>query len=84
LAGFRRGLSSPVHFENKAGRAYGFQVDNAYVRDSKSGRELFVAATLYINANGVVGDDQYEYDTTGLGFLENLGETLARHWFATP
>lgn len=82
LAGFRRGVKRPaaIHFENKAGRAYGFLVDNAYVRDRSSGRELFVTAVIYVNANGVVGDDQYEYATTGLGFFEALGERLAREF----
>ncbi len=80
LAGFRRGVRKPdaIHFENKAGRAYGFLIDNGYVRDGNSGRELFVTAVIYVNANGIIGDDTYEYATTGLGFFEALGEQLAR------
>ncbi|MEO1483564.1 MAG: serine hydrolase [Myxococcota bacterium] len=82
LAGVRRGVPQPerVHVESKAGRAYGFLVDNAYYR--YRGRELFIAAAIYVNANGVIGDDTYEYESVGLRFFEALGELLAREVFS--
>ncbi|MEM6532343.1 MAG: serine hydrolase [Myxococcota bacterium] len=81
LAGVRRGVRDPaqVHVESKAGRAYGFLVDNGYYRYGR--RELFIAAVVYVNSNGVIGDDTYEYNTTGLAFFEALGEALAREVF---
>jgi hypothetical protein len=35
--------------------------------------EFLLAATLYVNADGVLNDDHYEYDTVGLPFLRALG-----------
>lgn len=62
----------------KSGRAYGFVVDNAYVVDLASGRSFFVAAALYANANGCMGDDAYEYEQVALPVLADIGEALTR------
>lgn len=63
---------------NKVGMAYGFTIENAYVEDTHSGRAFFVAAVVYTNANGVLNDDRYEYDSLALPFMADLGERLAR------
>ena len=63
---------------NKVGQAYGFSIENAYVVDIETGRAFFLAAVLYTNADGVLNDDQYEYDEVALPFLANLGESVAR------
>ena len=46
---------------DKVGRAYGFSVTNSEVVDLRTGRTFFLAATLYTNPNGVVGDSVYDY-----------------------
>ncbi len=63
---------------NKVGQAYGFTTENAWVVDRQTGRGFFLAATLYTNADGVLNDDDYEYDTVALPFLADLGEAAAR------
>ena len=63
---------------NKVGQAYGFTTENAWVVDLESGRGLFLAVTLYTNANGVLNDDEYEYDRVALPFMAILGEQMAR------
>lgn len=70
-----------VRVYDKTGWAYGFSTENAYVVDEQTGRAFFLAATLYTNADGVVNDDAYEYDTVARPFLEDLGEAAARHVF---
>lgn len=63
---------------NKIGRAYGFSVENAWVVHVPSGRGLFVTATLYTNADGVLNDGVYEYETIADPFLAALGEVVGR------
>lgn len=68
---------------NKVGQAYGFTIENAWVEDRESGRGFFLAATLYTNADEVVNDDRYDYDTVALPFLADLGEAAGR-WAFSP
>ena len=63
---------------NKVGRAYGFSIDNAWVEDRETGRSMFVAATIYTNADGVLNDDRYDYDEVADPFFTELGEAAAR------
>ncbi len=67
-----------LRYVNKSGRAYGFHVENAYLEDERSGRALFVTATIYANPNGIVNDDDYGYAQTTVPFYEALGDTLGR------
>ena len=41
--------------------------------DSARGVEFLLSAVVYVNANGVLNDDQYEYDTIGFPFLRESG-----------
>ncbi|MEO0483671.1 MAG: serine hydrolase [Planctomycetota bacterium] len=63
---------------NKVGLAYGFVTENARVEHVPSGRVVFVAATLYVNPNGVMNDNTYGYDETSLPFMADLGEAVGR------
>eukprot|EP00897_Mesotaenium_endlicherianum_P008563 jgi/Mesen1/7735/ME000407S06955 len=62
---------------NKIGQAYGFTVDNSYIMDIETGRNFFLSAVLYTNANGILNDDKYEYDVAYRVFAD-LAEVLAR------
>ena len=63
---------------NKTGQAYGFSIENAWVVDTETGRGFFLAATLYTNKDGILNDDEYEYEEIALPFMADLGETVAR------
>lgn len=85
LPGIRRVFPSDVpgvrvEVTNKVGQAYGFTVENAYLRHPATGHAVFVAAVLYTNADGVLNDDRYEYDTVARPFMADLGELVARRW----
>ncbi len=69
---------------NKVGQAYGFSTENAWVVDRETGRSFFLAATLYTNEDGILNDDQYEYEDVALPFLADLGEAVARHLWDQP
>lgn len=62
---------------DKVGRAYGFSITNSEVVDLRTGRTFFLAATLYTNPNGVVGDSVYDYGRADR-FLGDLGEVVGR------
>ena len=63
---------------SKTGQAYGFSTENAWVVDTATGKGFFLAATLYTNENGILNDDQYEYDEVAQPFIADLGEAVAR------
>ncbi|UOQ99377.1 class A beta-lactamase-related serine hydrolase [Hymenobacter sp. 5317J-9] len=69
-------LPPGVRVSNKIGQAYGFLIDNAYVQDEAHGVEFLLSAVLYVNADGIVNDDKYEYDTIGFPFLRDLGRRV--------
>ncbi len=85
LGGVRRVFPSRVPGERiesigKIGRAYGFSVENACLVHPGTGRTVFVTAVLYTNADGVLNDDRYEYDTLADPFFAELGEWVALRW----
>jgi hypothetical protein len=65
-----------INIYNKVGQAYGFLIDNAYIVDSNSGVEFILSAIIYCNKDGILNDDQYEYDEVGIPFLAELGRTI--------
>lgn len=71
-----RGMDELV-VRDKVGRAYGFSITNSEVVDLRTGRTFFLAATLYTNPNGVVGDSVYDYGRADR-FLGDLGEVVGR------
>jgi hypothetical protein len=69
-----------IQSTGKNGRAYGFSIENSYLRNPQNGRAVFVTAVLYTNADGILNDDKYDYETVADPFLANLGELVAREW----
>jgi hypothetical protein len=64
---------------NKVGWSYGFLTDVSYVADFKNKVEFMLTATLYVNEDGILNDNVYEYDSIGHPFLYQLGQTIYRH-----
>ncbi|HWN67584.1 MAG TPA: serine hydrolase [Haliangium sp.] len=69
---------------NKAGTAYGFRIENAYVVDEQSKRAMFFTVAIYANADGVLNDDEYEYDTVADPFIHDLAEAVVRDRWKLP
>lgn len=65
-----------INIYNKIGLAFGYVIENAYIVDEKNGIEFFVSAVAHSNADGIMNDGIYEYDTVLLPFLGNLGRVL--------
>ncbi|SHJ73263.1 Beta-lactamase enzyme family protein [Hymenobacter daecheongensis DSM 21074] len=77
-------LPPGVRVFNKIGQAYGFLIDNAYVADFDHGVEFLLSAVLYVNADEVLNDDKYEYDTVGFPFLRDLGQAVYQYELTRP
>jgi len=85
LPGLERVLpKGRLRISNKCGDAYGFLTDNAWIVDTESGRGFFLAATLYANADGILNDDHYDYETVSKPFLADLAEAVARSLWGVP
>lgn len=79
LPGLERAISKKrIKIYNKTGQAYGFTTENAWVVDTQTGSHFFLAATIYTNKDGILNDDEYEYEEIALPFMADLGETVAR------
>jgi hypothetical protein len=61
---------------NKTGWSYGHLIEGGYFVDFETGVEFFVSAIVYVNADQILNDDQYETDEVGLPFFSELGEYL--------
>jgi hypothetical protein len=61
---------------NKVGWAYGYLTDVAYIVDIDKGIEFILCATIHVNENGIFNDNNYEYESIGLPFLDALGTVI--------
>ncbi len=69
-------LQKHIRIFNKSGEAYGQLTDIAYVVDLNKNIEFFLSATINCTVNGIVNNDNYDYETAGYPFLENLGKVI--------
>jgi hypothetical protein len=68
-----------VRVFNKVGWAYGFLTDVSYVADFKNKVEFMLTATLYVNSDGILNDNKYDYNNIGYPFLYQLGQTIYQY-----
>lgn len=66
------------------GRSFGTLADCAYISDAPRGAEFFLSASLYVNADDVLGDGRYEYAGIGWPFLAALGRAALEIDVARP
>ena len=73
------GMPDSVRVFNKVGWAYGFLTDVSYVADFRHKVEYMLSATIYVNDDGILNDNSYEYDSVGYPFLYQLGQAIYQH-----
>ncbi len=61
---------------NKTGWSYGFLTDVAYIVDFKNKVEFMLSGAIYVNSDGVLNDDKYQYDETGYPFFKEVGNIM--------
>lgn len=71
-----RHLPKNIRIFNKSGEAYGQLTDIAYIVDFNKNIEFFLSATINCTRNGIVNDDNYDYEAAGYPFLEKLGKVI--------
>jgi len=71
-----RQWNQSVRSFNIVGRSDGFLSDCAYIVDHSENIEFFLSAVIYVNANGIIKDNTYEYESIGLPFLAEIGRAF--------
>ena len=61
---------------NVVGQSYGFLSACAYVVDFKNKIEFMLSAVIYVNKDGIINDNRYEYKEVGFPFLLNLSRCI--------
>jgi hypothetical protein len=64
---------------NKTGWAFGFLTDAAYIVDFKNNVEFMLTGTVYVNRDGILNDDRYEYETEGYPFFKEIGNIIYQY-----
>ena len=72
-------LPPGVRIFNKVGWAYGFLTDASYVADFDHNVEYMLSATIYVNSDGILNDDKYDFESIGNPFMYQLGQTIYQH-----
>lgn len=72
-------MPNGVRVFNKVGWAYGFLTDVSYVLDTKNNIDYMLAATVYVNSDGVVNDSKYDEATVGFPFLKQIGTAFYKY-----
>ena len=79
---FRAGRTSiPPYIRsfNKPGWSYGFATDIAYIADFRNKVEFMLSGTIYVNRDGILNDDKYEYEETGYPFFKEIGNIIYQY-----
>ena len=75
---------SALHVYNIVGMSHGYLADVAYFADSLHQSEFLLSAVLYVNRDGIINDGAYEYESIGLPFLAQLGQTIRQYEALRP
>jgi hypothetical protein len=72
----RQKIPSYIRIFNKPGWSFGFLTDAGYVADFKNQVEFMLSATIYVNSDGILNDNRYEYDEIGYPFFNDLFKVI--------
>lgn len=75
----KRNIPPYIRVFNKAGWSYGFLTDAAYIVDFKHEVEFMLTGNIYVNRDGVLNDNKYEYEEEGHPFFREIGEIIYRY-----
>ncbi|WP_143309736.1 serine hydrolase [Chitinophaga vietnamensis] len=75
----RQQIPSYIRVFNKTGWSYGFLTDAAYIVDFKHNVEFMLTGTIYVNRDGILNDNKYEYEEDGYPFFKEIGEIIYQY-----
>ena len=64
---------------NKTGWSYGFLTDVAYIVDFNNKVEFMLSGVIYVNSDGILNDDKYEYEQIGYPFFKEIGNIIYKY-----
>ena len=79
---FRAGKLNPpsnIRSFNKPGWSYGFLTESAYIVDFTNKVEFMLSGVIYVNSDGVLNDDKYEYEKIGWPFFREVGNIMYQY-----
>ncbi|KAF0149020.1 MAG: hypothetical protein FD143_2806 [Ignavibacteria bacterium] len=72
----KKPIPNNIRIFNKVGLAYGYLTDLAYIVDFENKIEFLLSAVIHVNKDQIYNDGIYEYDSTAMPFLANLGRVI--------
>lgn len=75
----RSKIPANIRSFNKTGWSYGFLTDMAYIVDFDHKTELMLTGNIYVNRDGVINDDKYDYETLGYPFFQEIGQLIYQY-----
>ncbi|PWV48977.1 beta-lactamase family protein [Chitinophaga sp. S165] len=75
----RNDVHANIRSFNKPGWAYGFLTDIAYIADFTNQVEFMLSVTVYVNKDGILSDEHYQFEETGKPFMKALGKIIYEH-----
>lgn len=75
----KKPVADSIRITNIVGQSYGFMVDCAYIKNKEKNIEFMLSAVVYANADEIINDGKYEYQTVALPFLAELGRQMYRY-----
>ncbi|PKQ64701.1 serine hydrolase [Raineya orbicola] len=75
-------IKPKIRVFNIVGLAYGFAIDSAYIVDFENNVEFFLTAVIHTNRNEILNDNNYEYTSEAMPFLQLLSETIYKYELA--
>ncbi len=65
-----------IRIFNKAGWAYGFMTETAYIVNERDHVEFMLSVQLLVNENDIFNDGEYQYESIGSKFMGRLGKVI--------
>jgi hypothetical protein len=75
----RTPIPSYIRSFNKPGWSYGFATDIAYIADFRNKVEFMLSGTIYVNRDGILNDDKYEYEEIAYPFFKETGNIIYQY-----
>ena len=73
-----------IRIFNKPGWSYGFLTDIAYIVDFDKKIEFMLSAVIYVNSDGVLNDDKYDYEEIGYPYFKEIGDIIYQYEMGRP
>ncbi|NII24754.1 serine hydrolase [Pseudoflavitalea sp. X16] len=69
---------------NKTGWSYGFLTDVTYIVDFEHKVEFMLSGVIYVNSDGILNDNKYEYEQVGYPIFKETGQLIYQYELTRP